>query len=218
MHSEFWHERWAANQIGFHQSEIHPDLLGFFEKMAPDRAGRILVPMCGKSLDLLWLHGQGLEVLGVELVAQAVAAFFAENNLACQQGRDEGFVRHQWQSLQILGGDFFALANRHVERVTLVYDRGGLEALPPALRLRYVRHLRQLLASGVRLLLVVHEYEQEEMAGPPFSVSAAELAMLYGSAFTIEPLSSRDTWAESPTLRQRGLTWLRENAYLLIKK
>jgi hypothetical protein len=26
MHHEFWHERWATRQIGFHQSAVHPFL------------------------------------------------------------------------------------------------------------------------------------------------------------------------------------------------
>lgn len=218
MDPDFWQTRWRSNQIGFHQLEIHPDLRRFYPRLAPRGGGRIFVPMCGKSLDLLWLHGQGLAVLGVELVPQAVDAFFQENALAAQHRLEAVFRRSQWESLEILCGDYFLLGKEELRGVTMVYDRGALEAMPPAMRQGYARHLGQLVEAGTRFLVVAHEYDQEEMAGPPFSIPHSELAALYAASFTIEPLSRRDTLADTPTLRQRGLTWLRENAYLLVKK
>src|SRR3569623_953180 len=41
----------------------------------------IFIPLCGKSKDMLWLRAQGHAVIGVEVVARAVEAFFAENAL-----------------------------------------------------------------------------------------------------------------------------------------
>ena len=45
------------------------------------------MPLCGKSLDMVWLAAQGHEVLGVELAPLAVEQFFAENaQCAVQRG------------------------------------------------------------------------------------------------------------------------------------
>lgn len=49
-----------------------------------DKSGplSVLVTLCGKTLDLLWLCEQGHEVTGVELVEVAAKEFFEENNVA----------------------------------------------------------------------------------------------------------------------------------------
>src|SRR5471032_3363284 len=81
MQPEFWHKRWASNQIGFHLTEVNPYLQRFWPGLERAVGSQVLVPLCGKSLDLAWLAGQGLQVLGVELSEKAVEAFFAEQQL-----------------------------------------------------------------------------------------------------------------------------------------
>ncbi|EXF43869.1 thiopurine s-methyltransferase [Pseudomonas sp. BAY1663] len=51
----------------------------------------MLVPLCGKSLDLAWLAGQGFNVLGVELSEKAVEAFFAEQQLEAEVSQAGAF-------------------------------------------------------------------------------------------------------------------------------
>ncbi len=41
----------------------------------------ILVPLCGKSLDLHWLYQHGHSVVGVELSGLAAKQFFEENGI-----------------------------------------------------------------------------------------------------------------------------------------
>jgi hypothetical protein len=65
--AKFWLERWEQKEIGFHKKEVHPGLL-FAQNQLNLMSGQIcLVPLCGKSLDLLWFARQGLKVVGVEL-------------------------------------------------------------------------------------------------------------------------------------------------------
>ena len=41
MHHDFWHERWQAGQIGFHQSAVHPLLARWWPRLhLPDEARR----------------------------------------------------------------------------------------------------------------------------------------------------------------------------------
>jgi thiopurine S-methyltransferase len=55
MHTEFWQSRWQRNDIGFHAREVNPMLVRHWSVVCRDNASRVLVPLCGKSIDLLWL-------------------------------------------------------------------------------------------------------------------------------------------------------------------
>jgi len=79
MDPQFWHERWQRNETGWHQREINAHLQDFWPQLQQPAGGRVLVPLCGKSRDLLWLRAQGHAVLGVEISPIAVREFFAEN-------------------------------------------------------------------------------------------------------------------------------------------
>src|SRR5574340_1674544 len=82
MKKEFWLERWERSEIGFHQGEINPYLLRYWKELHPACAGEVFVPLCGKSLDMVWLRQQGCKVLGVELSPIAVEDFFREDGKA----------------------------------------------------------------------------------------------------------------------------------------
>ncbi|MGG1968312.1 hypothetical protein ABFY65_00775 [Pseudomonas aeruginosa] len=58
MQADFWHARWANNQIGFHLDEINPYLMRHLSRLRLQAGERILVPLCGKTLDLAWLAAQ----------------------------------------------------------------------------------------------------------------------------------------------------------------
>ena len=77
MHTEFWHERWQKQEIGFHRSQVHPQLAAHFKQLPESARERVFVPLCGKSLDMLWLIEQGTQVVGSELSALAIEAFAA---------------------------------------------------------------------------------------------------------------------------------------------
>jgi thiopurine S-methyltransferase len=79
---EFWHQRWRTGQIGFHQSSPHPFLERWWPTLDVPRGGRVYVPLCGKSLDMVWLAVRGHAVVGSELSPIAVAEFFGEHRPA----------------------------------------------------------------------------------------------------------------------------------------
>ena len=80
MQPEFWQKRWADNQIGFHQAQISPYLQRHWSQLNLADNAQVLVPLCGKSLDMLWLAGQGHRVLGVELSRKAAEDFFMHDD------------------------------------------------------------------------------------------------------------------------------------------
>jgi len=84
---EYWRRRWREGRIGFHQEAIDPHLLRHLPGLA-DRVGaahpplRTLVPLCGKSRDLLWLGEEGHRVTGVEIAPEACALCASEQQLS----------------------------------------------------------------------------------------------------------------------------------------
>ncbi|MGQ0506176.1 MAG: hypothetical protein ACT4TC_12755 [Myxococcaceae bacterium] len=166
-----WAARWREGRIGFHEGR--PNHL--LEKHLPALKGapRLLVPLCGKAEDLKFLADQGHTVIGVELVEDAVIAFFKEHQLTPTR-RERGPLKiHQSGSITLIAGDFFAVTAEDTGPLDGFYDRAALIALPPDLRPRYVKHLRTL-TSGPGLV-VTFDYPQEQMNGPPFSVSESEV-------------------------------------------
>lgn len=215
MDKNFWQERWEQQQIGFHQNEINPYLIRYWNIVAAANQGRVLVPLCGKSLDMVWLAQQGHEVVGIEIVPMAVEAFFAEQGLQPRRTRQGAYDHWHAGPYTLLCGDFFDIQAADVGPLSAVYDRASLIALPPALRQRYARHVQSLLPDAISILLVTMDYPQEEMNGPPFAVTEAEVRALYGTDFAVKLLESVDVLAENPRFRERGLTRLHEVIYLL---
>src|SRR4029079_3746842 len=78
MHTNFWLERWAQKQIGFHQETTHPLLLSHWAQLSPREGEGVFVPLCGKTHDMTWLRDHGHPVVGVELSPLAVEQYFAE--------------------------------------------------------------------------------------------------------------------------------------------
>jgi thiopurine S-methyltransferase len=215
MQTEFWEERWREGRIGFHQQQVHRFLARFYPALQVPEGGRVLIPLCGKSLDLLWLAEQGAEVVGVELSELAVAAFFAEQGLVAQRGTCGALESWQQGSITLLQGDLFTLTRGDVGPLAAIYDSAALVALPPEMHPRYAAKLAGLLPVGGRLLLTSYVYRQAEMAGPPFEVPLSEIKQLFGGAFSIELLHDEDALDLNPGLKDRGLTVLREFCCLL---
>lgn len=195
MDEAFWSARWREGRIGFHEGRVNPWLARFADRLA----GRVLVPLCGKAEDLAWLAARGHEVIGVELVEQAVRAFFDEHRLVPAVTRRGPALAYQADAITILVADVLALTAAEVGRVDSVYDRAALVALPADLRPRYVDWLR---GFGRPTLAVTLDYDQARMDGPPFSVPEAELRRLY-QGYTIEALGDeRDDSRVTPMVER----------------
>jgi thiopurine S-methyltransferase len=215
VNPDFWHERWCQGEIGWHASEINVHLQEYWPRLGIAPGELVFVPLCGKSLDLLWLAGEGHRVLGVEISRLAVDAFFSENGLAPKITEEPPFLRYRAAELEILCGDFFDLTGMHFGGVTALFDRASLIAMPPESRSRYGALLQGMFPPEVRGLLITLEYDQDEMSGPPFSVEAAEVHALLGGRFDIRRLARVDVLAENQRFRERGLTRLVEQVYAL---
>ncbi len=221
MKVEFWHERWETNQLGFHQTEPNPQLREYWPKLGLPSGSRVFVPLCGKSLDMIWLREAGHPVVGVEISPIATRDFFAQANVVPRaiSSSDAGddLVLCSGGGYDLYCGDFFALGTDPLADVRAVYDRASLIALPREMRIRYAYHLDKVLPTSVSILLLTVEYDSSRMKGPPHSVLASEVEGLFGESFEIECLWSSGPEEPGPRFRERGLDSWTEKAWRLTR-
>lgn len=208
MEPDFWRERWAQGQTGWHESAPNASLVAHAEMLELGPEKRVLVPLSGKTTDLSFLEKSGAEVIGSELVEVAAQQFFDEHGLvAVRSTPKEGLVSLRAGRIEILVGDFFALTASDVGPIDAIYDRAALVALPPDLRVRYAAQLGAL-SPHARMLTVTFVHDAPG-GGPPFSVDRDELARLYPTA-EIEALGERDLFHQGGGLAARGATRILE--------
>lgn len=218
MEREFWLQRWVRGEIGFHQPAVNAYLRRYWNVLGVPDGVSVLVPLCGKSRDMAWLHAQGYSVLGVEISRRAAEQFFSENALRVTHRQHGPFIHYQSNGIDLLVGDIFDLTPQIAGPIGAVYDRASLVALPAPMRRRYAAHLSALLPSGLPMLLITFEYDQHEMPGPPFAVVESEIRDLYHASFALDVMWTADVLNDYPRFRERGLTWLQEKVYRLTRR
>jgi thiopurine S-methyltransferase len=214
---EFWHKRWRSGQIGFHQLAVDRHLKAYWPGLNLPANSRVFVPLCGKSLDLIWLRERGHSVVGVEISSAAVETFCMEQGIAATRRQVGGLEIFEADNLQLFRGDLFELTPALLGRVAAVYDRASLIAWPSELRAPYVDQITRLTSPGTQTLLISVEYPQSQMSGPPFSVTGDDIGEMYLRQHSIEPLGRHEILEIEPRLKARGLTELREVCYRLTR-
>lgn len=192
-----WLERWREGRIGFHRQTVHPALAYHWPRLGVRPGTKVLVPLCGKSLDMRWLTQRDYPVLGIELAPEAVEQCFAEGRGEITRFQQGDFAVSRQGSLELWCGDFFHFHTEHAAEVGAFYDRAALIALPPATRQRYAFHLAQLTLPGTRGLLITLTRPANNPGGPPFSVEAAEVRELFEPNFAVIHLEDGEPEAGS---------------------
>ena len=213
MHPDFWLDRWAENRIGFHRDAPLPLLVSHWPALDLDPGARVFVPLCGKSLDMVWLADRGHRVLGVELSDLAVRQFFDERGLTPQMHASAAGTHFIAGPYELIVGDAFALDASVLADCAAVYDRAALIALPPDLRRVYAATAWHRLPAACRGLLVTLEYPQAQKDGPPFSVDADEVHARLDTDWRIDEIERRDILANEPGFVAEGVTALSTVVY-----
>ncbi|ARP77617.1 thiopurine S-methyltransferase [Bordetella genomosp. 6] len=215
MDADFWLDRWREGRTHFHQTRVTPLLQKYWPTLEVPAGSQVLVPLAGKSLDMVWLAGQGLRVLGVELSQLAVEQFFDENGLRPEVHESAQGRHYVAGNLELICGDVFALEDATLAACAGVYDRAALVALPGPMRKRYAREVYGRLGRGCRGILITLDYPQDQMEGPPFSVDDAEVQALYADHTEARLIDRRDILDKEPKFNQRGVARLDTLVYRL---
>lgn len=223
MDAEYWLQRWRDGRTGWHQDSVMPLLEKHWPAIGIPRGATVLVPLCGKSLDMLWLASQGLHVLGVELSPLAIKAFLEDNHLGARQEPIPGGTLHHVSkaagdgSIRIINGDIFQVAASTLRECDAVYDRAATIALPAPLRRRFAKEVYAKLSARTRGLLIVLDYPPHEKDGPPFPVDDTEVHGLFEPQWSVRELERRDILASQPGFQQDGVSSLHTAVYQLTR-
>jgi len=216
--NELWQQSWRDRDTAFHQTIVNPHLVKFWHTLGLSATDRIFVPLCGKSLDMVWLAEQGHTVIGVELSPLAARAFFRENRIQASRRQVGGFTLWEHGRIGILCGDFFQLTAADLGDIAAVFDRASLTALPDEIRAEYLAHLRSILPAECKMLLLTTEEPDEgETQGQPFAV-ADEIASLYTSAFEIQLSHVESIFEPDPDPAVKQAVRVEQKVYLLTPK
>ena len=185
MKLDFWHERWAQNQTGWHEGDANLMLVAHLPELSLSQGARVFVPLCGKTNDIGWLLSKGYCVAGAELSETAIEQLFADLGVEPEIKEAGELKCYSADSIDIFVGDFFKLSKDMLGDVDAVYDRAALVAMPESMRDQYALHLTGLTNKAPHLL-VCFEYDQSLMDGPPFSVNREEVERIYEDRFKIK--------------------------------
>lgn len=181
-----WLQLWREHRIAFHQEAVNPLLARFWPALRVTRHNRVFVPLCGKSLDMIWLAKCGHDVIGVELSPVAVRAFFNENHLYPTRRETGDFTMWHAGRITILCGDYFALQPQDLGHIDTVYDRAALTALPAHIRAAYIAQLRRIVPDTANVFLLTVEDAQAGDSRQKRMGIDRELGALYAADFEIE--------------------------------
>jgi len=207
--TEDWLDRWASGRTGWHEVDGNAGLKSNWP--VGKNISRVLVPLCGKSSDLIWLARQGYEVVGVELAEKAIHEFFVDHDLVYRATSGPYLDRYSADDLPITiyCGDYFKF---DAPVFDALYDRGALVAVPDWLRRAYIEHTKKLLCPGALRMVITLEYDQSIVQGPPFSVLPGEIVGYWDDLARVDETDDLETCP--PKFRAAGLKEIQEVVWL----
>lgn len=206
MEVSYWQSRWQKGNIGWHMETVYPPLSNLWRRIGIKSDTRVLVPLCGKSLDLLWLADHCDTVTGVEISPKALQQVMQQHSESFVQDTRYGFTIYRSKSLVLWEADFAKLPADQIPSQNLIYDKASIVALPPAKRLAHAKKMIELCNPDTQILIQVFEYDQREMDGPPFSVDEQELKKLFGQRFKLKCIHEQSKLEELEKFKRRGLS------------
>lgn len=215
MQTEFWLDLWRNGHTGFHRDAPMPLLVEHWHSLELTAHSRVLVPLAGKSLDMLWLADQGHRVLGVELSPLAVQQFLDDHGLKADVRESEQGIHYVAGDIEIIQGDIFALSDATLAACDAIYDRAAMIALPSDMRERYAHQIYGRLPAHCRGLLIALDYPQSEMSGPPFSVTRETVDNILLPSWRIKELERVNAPDPESHFREAGLSSLLTTVYRL---
>lgn len=212
VEESFWRERWENKQIGFHEGKPNEQLAACWSGLDLAKGSRVLVPLAGKARDLEWLAEEGHQVVGVELVLDAIRGYFEDRDLDLTAAKTSlgGRDAYVADRVTLVHADMLTVTPEELGAFDAIYDRAALVALEPSTRARYVAACRALLRASAPTLLISFSYDAD-LSGPPWSIDEAEVRELFsGRDVTV---LDRRRGLSSARLTAAGVPSVEETAY-----
>ena len=189
---ERWTQRWEAGDTDWQRDKVRDIVVKWYDRMTnKGELKRILVPLCGKSQEMIFLHERGHEVVGIEISYKGCEEFFQENNIKFSVKVDansgaEHILISDDSRITLYQGDLYAINKEYIKTFDAILDWNSFLAIDPSMREVYVSTLTCLLKPNGRMLLNTYEYPREEFAGPPCAINLSEVEKLYAGKMKVE--------------------------------
>ncbi len=165
---DYWNERYRKGQTGWDIGGVSTPLKEYIDQLT-DKNLRILIPGGGSSYEAAYLLQQGFTNVTVVDISSEII-----RNLQ---------KKYAGQGLKAVCEDFF----RHSGEYDLILEQTFFCALDPALRLSYVRKMKELLNSKGKLAGLL--FDRTFVGGPPFGGNTKEYLSLFKEAFVIKTMA-----------------------------
>jgi len=222
-YTNLWKELYANQTTSWHLTEKNPTLVKYENRLLEGRKDgkmTILVPFCGKSVDMKHFYLAGHTVFGIDCCIEAIIGFFQEQELEYDKvpmsnGKDYYYATKD-RRLILLHTNFYTLDDEMINgKIDAVWDRGGFVAIDGVEQELYIKTIRKLMADDFRYLLLVVEYDKSQLNSFPYPQPEEKVRKFYDWA-TVEKLAS---WPmsekRSPRLSKLDVN---EAAYLITPK
>lgn len=207
-----WNEKFwksSSDNPSFHVSSPHRTLIKYYNQIFKDDSEkRVFIPLCGKSLDMLYLTDQGHEVVGVEFSDFAVKSFFEDSKLDYTKEAIKNFViwksKDPAKNVTIYQGDFYEVESKTLGFFDVVWDRGSFTAINIDDRELYTDIMFQIMKPSARYLVQVCKYDGSLYGGPPHYVTEHAMKSTFGRKCNFEKLETRIV---APPVFAAGIDW-----------
>jgi thiopurine S-methyltransferase len=214
MEASFWIKSWQLGGFytSFHRKDIHPFIL---EHMTPEvlKDKTILVPLCGKTVDMMYMAQYAKKVIGVEIAEDAIHQFFTENGLEVSRPDDTTYVSG---NIMLLCRSFMELQPTDIGEVDWILDRASLVALPYDMRLDYLNAIDRLSGPNTQQLVITLEYFPH-LPSAPFSINPSEVDAYYSRRYKIKHVENCNQ-PNHGMVRRWNLDYLIEHGFVLTQQ
>ncbi|KAL4229725.1 hypothetical protein ACF0H5_010113 [Mactra antiquata] len=194
-HNNKWIESWSSGDTGFHMTFTDP----FLDKNEADIFGgktkSIFAPLCGKSLDMLWMYNKGHSVCGVDIAEQAVQEFFDENNIEKNIDKVDNIgvlYKSKDERIKLYVADLFDMLPSVCGQFDVIWDSKSLVAINVADHNLYRDVLLGLMKPDSLYYLNTLDYDSKVWPGPPHSLPDEKVMELYGDRCTVNLMEEAD--------------------------
>lgn len=213
MNNQYWLERWESNEIRFNQDKYNNYLVKYKEKFGELKKKKVFIPLCGKTIDIIWFLEQGAEVIGVELSPRAIEDFFKEFNIKYKINDNI----YEANNLKLICGDLFSLQSSMIGQIDWIYDRASLIALSPEIQFKYAIKLNELSNLKTKIFLITLTFNTPEPSRPPYSITFEDVNKLFSNNFKIEKIAENKELDIMTHLEKRGVSNIVDRLYFLEK-
>lgn len=172
MEQKFWEKVWQQKTMPY-RTYPHPILLKLIKEF--HHLNRILVPLCGVNYDLIWLAEQGFNVVGIDFANNTVEKFAKFYQVSLESIAPNEYAYYPKGLFTLYIKDFIKCLP--TVEYDLIYDMGGLVALPLTKRVAYIQHLMKFFSANTLYALLVKN--KTDATGPPFFIDRQALNSLF---------------------------------------